>query len=160
MKKQAGFTLIELIIVIVILGILAVTASPKFLDLQGDANASTLQGVDGAINSAANIIYGKSIIESEQNAASGEDVDGITTAFGYPTADAAGIIAALDISVDATGNDGADFNTVTDATSIYIYANGTASPTASSNPGTCFVRYVAAADSSTPASTTVNVAGC
>ncbi|WP_219592386.1 prepilin-type N-terminal cleavage/methylation domain-containing protein, partial [Aeromonas salmonicida] len=37
MKKQAGFTLIELVIVIIILGILAVTAAPKFLNLQGDA---------------------------------------------------------------------------------------------------------------------------
>ena len=41
--KQEGFTLIELIVVIVILGILAVTAAPKFIDLQGDARASALQ---------------------------------------------------------------------------------------------------------------------
>ena len=41
MKRSAGFTLIELVIVIVILGILAVTAAPKFLNLQSDARAST-----------------------------------------------------------------------------------------------------------------------
>ena len=40
MKKQAGFTLIELVIVIIILGILAVTAAPKFLNLQDDARKS------------------------------------------------------------------------------------------------------------------------
>jgi MSHA pilin protein MshA len=42
MNKQAGFTLIELVIVIVILGILAATAIPKFIDIQGDARASSL----------------------------------------------------------------------------------------------------------------------
>lgn len=46
MKKQAGFTLIELVIVIIILGILAVTAAPKFLNLQDDARTSTLKGVE------------------------------------------------------------------------------------------------------------------
>ena len=40
MKKQGGFTLIELVVVIVILGILAVTAAPKFLNLQDDAKNS------------------------------------------------------------------------------------------------------------------------
>jgi len=44
-KQQKGFTLIELIIVIIILGILAVTAAPKFLDISSDANTSALQGL-------------------------------------------------------------------------------------------------------------------
>ena len=65
--KQQGFTLIELIIVIVILGILAVTAAPRFLNLQGDANAATVQGVKGAMNSAKDIVYGKAIIEGIQS---------------------------------------------------------------------------------------------
>lgn len=52
MIKQKGFTMIELIVVIVILGILAATAMPKFLDLREDAAQAALEGVHGAIQSA------------------------------------------------------------------------------------------------------------
>lgn len=47
MKQPQGFTLIELVVVIVILGILAVTAAPQFLNLQGDARRASLQGLKG-----------------------------------------------------------------------------------------------------------------
>ncbi|MCX8084994.1 MAG: prepilin-type N-terminal cleavage/methylation domain-containing protein, partial [Calditerrivibrio sp.] len=57
MKK--GFTLIELVIVIVILGILAAVAVPKFVDLQSDARKSAVKGLAGAIQSAAAIGYAK-----------------------------------------------------------------------------------------------------
>ena len=62
MKKQGGFTLIELVVVIVILGILAVTAAPRFLNLQDDAKNATLEGLAGAIQGASGIIYGKAAI--------------------------------------------------------------------------------------------------
>ena len=48
-KNQKGFTLIELVVVIIILGILAVTAAPKFINLQGDARVSALAGMKAAL---------------------------------------------------------------------------------------------------------------
>lgn len=58
--KEQGFTLIELIVVIVILGILAVTAAPKFMNLTSDANSAVVKGLAGAIRSASQTIYAKS----------------------------------------------------------------------------------------------------
>ena len=56
-KVQAGFTLIELVVVIVILGILSAVALPKFIDMSGDASTAALKGVVGAISSASAINY-------------------------------------------------------------------------------------------------------
>jgi MSHA pilin protein MshA len=109
-QQQRGFTLIELIIVIVILGILAVTAAPKFIDIQGDATSSTLKGVKAALQGGAQLVYAKSAIASEQkNAAVGGATSQVTigsstveTDFGYPDAELASnttITGWVDLSV-------------------------------------------------------------
>jgi len=56
-KQQSGFTLIELVIVIVILGLLAATALPRFANLTGQAEQASLQGARGAVNSASSIVH-------------------------------------------------------------------------------------------------------
>lgn len=67
--KNKGFTLIELVVVIVILGILAAVAAPKFMDLQTDARISAINGLKGAIKSAVNMAYAKSIIQGADKVA-------------------------------------------------------------------------------------------
>ncbi|WJW75532.1 type II secretion system protein [Thiohalobacter sp. IOR34] len=52
MKRQSGFTLIELVMVIVILGILAAMAVPKFVDLSSSAETAAIRGISGAVKSA------------------------------------------------------------------------------------------------------------
>ena len=97
MKRQGGFTLIELVVVIVILGILAVTAAPRFLNLQDDAKESALQGLAGAMNGASGIVFGKASIEGRETSSTPVNVEGVQTIWGYPTATSAGIAAAIDM---------------------------------------------------------------
>ncbi|QUM79008.1 type II secretion system protein [Moritella sp. 5] len=101
MKKQNGFTLIELVIVIIVLGILAATAVPKFLNLQDDAKVSAMKGVESALHSAANIVYSKAAIDGVEGKDTGSINDAgttIQTIYGYPKASTDGITASIEVS--------------------------------------------------------------
>lgn len=102
MKKNQGFTLVELVIVIVILGILAVTAAPKFLNLAGDAKISTLNGLKGSIESANALVYSKAILQGKEK---GDSAAALTLAnpavnvvFGYPKATKLDLEKVLELS--------------------------------------------------------------
>lgn len=122
MKKtnQLGFTLIELIGVIVVLGILAATAIPKFVDLTSDARKAKVNAALGSLKSAAAMTHGKFIV----NPVSPQTFEGVAVTFvnGYPNA---ATIAAV------SGLTAADYTTATAGTTMTatVVANCTASYT-------------------------------
>lgn len=98
-KKQSGFTIIELVMVIVILGILSAFALPRFADFGQDAREASLAGLAGSMKSAAAIAHAEQLVSS---GALGDSVSlegqTITMVNGYPTPNGAGILTAAGIT--------------------------------------------------------------
>lgn len=164
--QQSGFTLIELVMVIVILGILSAFALPRFADLTGDARAASMNGLAGAIKSSAAIARSAQLAAGDTLGTS-VTLDGTTVTMvnGYPTANAAGIVEAAGVSAGATGTAGIDYAISTGGTAGTSSLTFTIEGYSGTN---CSVVYDAAdgtgSDNTAPitnaASVTVTTSGC
>ncbi|WP_392340640.1 prepilin-type N-terminal cleavage/methylation domain-containing protein [Moritella marina] len=156
MHKSKGFTLIELVIVIIILGILSATAIPKFLNIGTDAKNVTLQSMQGALNNAIELSYAKLAIHGKETASIliGKDAgniiagcDGCIFYYGRPQLD----IKTLSVLIDGLNlkNDG-DFvltksipSTAGNVNSNYAYITLPKNMDSSGNiiDQSCYIKY-------------------
>jgi MSHA pilin protein MshA len=169
MQKQQGFTLIELVVVIIILGILAVVAAPKFINLQGDARASALSGLKAAIQGANTLVYSKAALAGKEKlSAQSLDLAGLTTTsinatevaaaatddvttdYGYLTATLTNFQNAIDLSVSA-GTD----PTASGITTDWVFDAASGSFWQAGAPSTCFFKYSAATATKVPEFTAI-----
>jgi MSHA pilin protein MshA len=115
--RQEGFTLIELVIVIVILGLLAATALPRFIDITQDARIASVQGLAGGLRGAASLAKAQVMVSGSSGGTI--TMDGVSVAVnasGYPTGGSAGGIISAMQGIDGYTPSGTDPTTVFEPT--------------------------------------------
>ena len=160
--KQKGFTLIELVVVIVILGILAVTAAPKFIDLQGDAKGATISAVKAAIETANAGVHAKSLIAGNNTTIKANNPT-VTVAGSTIEIGSGWMLATTGNFSDLMDIDSVGFTTlvsVADDTVIVVFPAGFAATADDAIAAECYVSYAESTNSNTKPIITVDIDLC
>jgi len=154
MKAQSGFTIIEMVAVIIIIALLAATALPKFTNLSGEARYSSLNALAGGLRAAASLSKSKWSVAQSGNLNTVDfngtwvSVIALTTAgsatvanLGYPTQTTTGI----NLAMDSWGS----YSSGSEGDGAYVYW-----PAGAATSNTCYVKYLSGTVTILPTTTT------
>lgn len=157
--NSKGFTLIELVVVIVILGILAATVAPKYINLEADAKTATLEAIKASMEGAAALVYGKSLVKGNHKVKQtfanqpkvniGDGSGDLDINYGYPTGVYSDWQRLLDIDSSVYG---ISMNTDASSAIVYFKSDGVKLSTT----GDCIVYYTEVVGVGQKPSVTVN----